>query len=217
MAGIFITFEGIDKAGKTTQISLLQKRLEENGYQVVTTREPGGTPFSEHLRELVMQYKAEAICDNAELMLFAAARAQHLAGRIVPALQAGKVVLCDRFADSTMAYQGYGRGMDKEFIRQLNTFIIGDNGPHLTFLLELTVEESFARLKRVLSGHEADADRFEDEKERFHQRVRDGFRTLAAENPERIRRINASRTREEISEEIWQAVKPLLSNANPTK
>lgn len=215
MAGIFVTFEGIDKAGKSTQIRQLQQRLEANGYQVVATREPGGTPFSENLRELVMQYKEEKISDKAELMLFAAARAQHLAGRIIPALRQGKVVICDRFADSTTAYQGYGRGMDMDFIRRLNEYTIGENWPQRTFLLELPLEESFARLQRVLAGHESESDRFEDEKERFHQRVREGFEALAAENPERVVKINAARSIEEIADDIWRSLEPLLKEVCP--
>ncbi len=212
MAGIFITFEGLDKAGKSTQISLLAQRLQAAGRTVFVTREPGGTPLCEELRNLVMQFKTEHIADESELLLFAASRAQLVRQRIWPELEAGHVVLCDRFADSTLAYQGYARGLDLDFIRKLNDFALGGRWPDRTILLDLTVEESFSRLAKVLAGHEADSDRFEDERQRFHQKVREGFLAQAAAFPERIKAIPATQSVEAIAEQIWSHVEPLIKS-----
>ena len=204
--GIFITFEGVDKAGKSTQIRLLARRFQEMGKAVLCTREPGGTPLGEEVRELVMKNRAENIADETELLLFSASRAQLLRERIWPALEEGQVVLCDRFADSTTAYQGYARGMDLAFIRQLNQFALGNRWPDLTILLDLTVEESFARLDNVLKTTAADSDRFEIEGRRFHEAVRNGFLQIAKENPRRFVTFSAAKPVEELADEIWSAV-----------
>ncbi|MCQ2403101.1 MAG: dTMP kinase [Lentisphaeria bacterium] len=204
--GFFITFEGVDKAGKSTQIRLLAKRFQEMGKAVLCTREPGGTPLGEEVRELVMKNRAENIADETELLLFSASRAQLLRERIWPALEEGQVVLCDRFADSTTAYQGYARGMDLAFIRQLNQFALGNRWPDLTILLDLTVEESFARLDNVLKATAADSDRFEIEGRRFHEAVRNGFLQIAKENPRRFVTFSAAKPVEELADEIWSAV-----------
>ncbi len=210
MPALFITFEGLDKAGKSTQIKLLEQRLRDSGHAVLCTREPGGTALGEDIRSLVMKNRQEAISDETELLLFAASRAQLLREAIWPALERGAVVLCDRFADSTVAYQGYGRGMDLDFLRRLNSFTLQDRWPDLTFLLDLTVEESFRRLGKVLKETAAESDRFELQGQIFHQKVRQGFLDVAKENPGRIHRMDATLPPQEIADRIWFAVQERL-------
>ena len=214
MAGLFITFEGLDKAGKTTQISRLAARLERLGYTVTATREPGGTPLCEEIRQILMKKQSEKLVDEAELLLFSASRAQLLRERIWPELDAGHIVVCDRFADSTTAYQGYARGMDLEFIRQLNSYAIGNRWPDLTLFLDLTVEESFKRLGKVLDTTQAEVDRFEIESRRFYEQVRKGFLELAAGHPERIVTLDATHSVEELDEQIWKIVQKRLPHSD---
>jgi len=214
MSGLFITFEGLDKAGKTTQIARLAARLEQRGYTVTSTREPGGTPLCEEIRQLLMKKQSEQLVDEAELLLFSASRAQLLRERIWPELAAGHVVLCDRFADSTTAYQGYARGMDLEFIRHLNAYAIGNRWPDLTLFLDLTVDESFRRLGKVLDTTKAEVDRFEIESRRFYEQVRKGFQELAAGHPERIVTLDAAQTVDALDEQIWKIVQKRLLRTN---
>ena len=214
MSGLFITFEGLDKAGKTTQIARLAARLEQRGYTVTSTREPGGTPLCEEIRQLLMKKQSEQLVDEAELLLFSASRAQLLRERIWPELAAGHVVLCDRFADSTTAYQGYARGMDLEFIRHLNAYAIGNRWPDLTLFLDLTVDESFRRLGKVLDTTKAEVDRFEIESRRFYEQVRKGFQELAAGHPERIVTLDAAQTVDALDEQIWKIVQKRLSRTS---
>lgn len=206
MKGIFITFEGLDKAGKSTQIKLLAEHLRQNGRNVVCTREPGGTPLGEDVRSLVMKNRAEAISDEAELLLFSASRAQLLRTLVWPELEKGSVVLCDRFADSTTAYQGHARGMDIGFIRSLNEFTLGGRWPDMTILLDLTVQESFERLGEVLKNSAAQSDRFEIEGRSFHERVREGFLAVARECPSRVVKFSASQPVDVLAEQIWLEV-----------
>lgn len=210
MSGLFITFEGVDKAGKSTQIKKLAERFRNLGRNVLCTREPGGTPIGEELRELVMKNRQEKISDETELLLFSASRAQLLRERIWPALNEDTVVLCDRFADSTTAYQGYARGMDLDFIKRLNNFALGNRWPDMTILLDLTVDESFARLDNVLKSTAAASDRFEIEGRKFHEKVRNGFLAIAEENPQRFAVISAAQSVDAISEQIWEAVQNRL-------
>ena len=206
MPGIFITFEGVDKAGKSTQIQKLAEHFRQLGREVLCTREPGGTPLCEELRDLVMKRRQEGISSETELLLFSASRAQLLREVIWPALERNAVVLCDRFADSTTAYQGYARGMDQEFIRHLNAFALAGRWPDMTILLDLTVEESFKRLDRVLQETASDSDRFEVEGRRFHEAVRNGFLQIAKENPRRVVVFSAANSVEKIADDIWNAV-----------
>ncbi len=206
MKGIFITFEGLDKAGKSTQIKLLAEHLRQKGRNVVCTREPGGTPLGEDVRSLVMKNRAEAISDEAELLLFSASRAQLLRTLVWPELEKGSVVLCDRFADSTTAYQGHARGMDIGFIRSLNDFTLGGRWPDMTILLDLTVQESFERLGQVLKNSAAQSDRFEIEGRSFHERVRKGFLAVARECPSRVVKFSASQPVDVLAEQIWLEV-----------
>lgn len=202
---MFITLEGGEGVGKTTQQALLAERLQREGYACVSTREPGGTALGEALRELLLH--GDPLTPLAELFLYAADRAEHVQKCILPALAAGQVVVCDRFTDSTLAYQGYGRGLDLEKIRQLNHLATGGLQPHLTLWLDLPPEVGLAR-----SGL---ADRLEQERLEFHRRVHQGFQALAAAEPQRIVRIDAGGSPLEVAARIWSVVQPRLPAAVP--
>jgi len=207
MTGKFITFEGPEGSGKSTQIRLLAEKLQSRGQEVVCTREPGGTATGEAIRN-ILQHDAvgESLGARAELLLFTASRAQLMEHVILPELASGHWVLCDRFIDSTLAYQGYARGMDIATLSAINEFAVFDRKPDLTILLDIDVDQGFERLKhRYAEGRET-LDRFEREDRKFHQQVRDGYHALAAAEPDRFRRINADRSIEEISESVWAAV-----------
>ncbi|MCK5843457.1 MAG: dTMP kinase [Victivallales bacterium] len=208
--GIFITFEGPECAGKTTQISLLQQHCTDLGRKTLVTREPGGTEIGEELRNIVKHHVgATAVTDHAEVLLFSASRAQHVERKIMPALQAGYVVICDRFMDSTTAYQGYARGLELDFINNLNSFAIQDCVPHMTILLDLSAEESHERgLKREETLFVED--RIEAEEIDFHRRVRDGFLKIAKMEPERVKIISAVDSVENVAANILHHVGPLL-------
>jgi len=208
--GIFITFEGPECAGKTTQIKLLKAYLESYGREAVVTREPGGTEIGEELRQIVKHHVSGVpVTDEAEVLLFAASRAQHVSELIKPALQRGAVVICDRFFDSTTAYQGYARGLDMEFIDQLNSFAVSGTIPDITILLDLTAEESIERGSRREETLFVE-DRIESEKIDFHKRVREGFLKIAESEPDRLKIIPAIDTIENIHNKIVETIKPLL-------
>ncbi|MBS1371696.1 MAG: dTMP kinase [Lentisphaeria bacterium] len=200
--GYFITFEGPEGSGKSTQVRKLAEHFAAKGREVMVTREPGGTPLAEQLRTLVKNFDGpEKMHDSTELLLMEAARAQHVREKIRPALAAGKIVICDRFADSTTAYQGGARGIDLPAIDFLNRFAMAECVPDLTFLLDLSPEAGFARTSaraETLGEH----DRFEEEKLDFHLRVRKAFLAVAGREPERVRTIDAGRTPDTIHEEI---------------
>lgn len=181
---LFVTFEGIEGSGKSSHLRALAARLRSAGYRVVETREPGGTPAGEALRRVLLESDAVPLEPLAELFLYCADRAQHVAEVIRPALQQGRIVLCDRFSDSTLAYQGYGRGLDLETIRRLDELARNGVRPHLTFLLDLPAAEGLRRARA-----RGTADRFEQAPLAFHERVQAGFRTLAAAERERFRII----------------------------
>ncbi len=211
MLGKFITFEGPEGSGKSTQIRLLVERLEAEGVAVVQSREPGGTSTGEAIRELLQHDAAgEPLGDRSELLLFTASRAQLMDRIILPALENGAWVLCDRFIDSTMAYQGFARGMDLATLEAINAFAIRGRKPDLTLLLDLNVEAGFRRLdERYAKGAETH-DRFEQEGNDFHTRVRDGYHALVEREPARFRVINADRSIDEVSADVWNAVKEAL-------
>lgn len=207
--GIFVVLEGPEGAGKTTQLRKLQSELENRGHSVVVTREPGGTPLAEQLRELVKQTGAEPVTPAAELLMIEAARAQHVARVIAPALAAGKIVLCDRFTDSTSAYQGYGRGMDGAWIAELNRRVCGDTVPDRVLVFD--VDRATGRMRTGKRALAADAtDRFEQSDEAFHERVRAGFLALAAAAPERYRVIAAAADPEAVFGQVREAVHELF-------
>lgn len=188
-----ITVEGIEGVGKTTNINYIQGILEGLGVQVALTREPGGTELAEQIRQLLLQPRSETMADMTELLLVFAARSQHLAQRIKPALAAGQWVLCDRFTDATYAYQGAGRGLDRNIIAQLETLVQGDLRPDLTLILDIEPELGLARAYK-----RGEPDRFEREAIEFFSRVRAGYLHQAALNPERYLIIDASGTLPEV-------------------
>ena len=191
--GFFITFEGVEGCGKTTQLRLLKERLEAAGERVTATREPGGCPIADQMRAILLDAKNSAITPLSELLLYAAARAQHVREVIVPALERGEIVLCDRFTDATVAYQGHGRGLDLGTIGQLNRLATGGLEPRLTLLIDCPVQIGLSRaLARIEAGSGAREERFELESVRFHERVRAGYLSLAAAFPERFLVVDGS-------------------------
>ncbi len=192
--GLFITFEGADGCGKTTQMKLLAQYLEQQGYDVVLTREPGGKGLGEKVREILLNYDG-VVSDRCESFLFLADRAQNIDIIVNPAVNAGKIVLCDRHTDSTVAYQGYGRGLDIERINKLNYIATNGRKPDLTFVFDIDTETSMKRVGK-------EKDRMESAGLEFHNRVRYGYLEIARQEPERIKVIDASKSIEEIHKEV---------------
>lgn len=211
--GLFITFEGPEGAGKTTQIKLLKNALVSHGFPCITTREPGGTEVAEQLRDIVKHHSGEEpIVDETELLLFAASRAQHVRNLILPALANGTIVLCDRFYDSTTAYQGYARKQNMEFINQLNQYAICNCVPNLTILMDLPPEKGFERAnhRQALLFNDKE-DRIEAESMSFHQAVRDGFLSIAANEPDRVKVVDAAASIDEIHANILEVVNDVFN------
>ena len=205
--GRLITFEGPEGAGKSTQAAMLISKLEARGIEVVYTREPGGTKLGEAIRG-VLQYNAagEDPCPESEVLLFEASRAQLVRNVIQPALDRGAWVICDRFADSTTAYQGFGRGFSVELMETINRFAIGTATPDMTILLDVNVSLGMQRCAKRQAGKKIQFDRIESEKLEFHEKVRQGYLELARRFPERFRKVDAMRHAEPIAEEIWKQV-----------
>lgn len=195
--GLFITMEGPDGAGKTTQIDLLRDYLSGKGYDIIVCREPGGTPISEAVRQVILNKDFTEMGNMTELLLYAAARAQLMEEVIRPALLEGKIVICDRFVESSAVYQGIGRNMGIDLVYQVNQFAIGDTVPDLTIMIDLNAEIGISRKKK-----QTELDRMEREALDFHERVVDGYRKLSQLFPERIYKIDGSRTIEEIHQKI---------------
>jgi len=193
MKGRFITLEGIEGSGKSTQIVLLANYLKPTENRIVLTREPGGTPTGDRVRSILLDPANTTLDPTAELLLYAASRAQHLFEVILPALAAGKIVLCDRFSDATIAYQGFGRRLDVEMIRSLDRIVCRGLQPDLTILLDIDAAAGIARAhgRNASRGLEAEA-RFENEEIIFHERVRQGYLILSGQEPGRIRVVDAS-------------------------
>jgi len=211
MSGKFITFEGPEGCGKSTQIKLLAEKLEAQGIKVACTREPGGTATGEAIRNILQHDVVdESLGDRAELLLFTASRAQLMDQVVLPALGRNVWVLCDRFIDSTMAYQGFARGMDIEALDRIKDFAINSRKPDLTLLLDLDVEKGFQRLEERYSAGNETHDRFEREARDFHLRVCDGYHKLAQREPERFRIIDADQIIDEVASNVWNAVKEVL-------
>ena len=209
MAGRFITFEGTEGGGKSTQINLLAARLRERGMTVRTLREPGSTPIGEEIRH-TLQHSAQnqAMTAEAELLLMNASRAQLVREVIRPALHAGEIVLCDRFYDSTVAYQGYGRGLDLETVRRVIAFAVGDTRPDLTIVLHVPIDVSEARRKARESKQR---DRMEELDRKFFERVEAGFKAIAAAEPKRVRVLDATESIDRVQEQIWSLVLPVVA------
>lgn len=213
MTGRFITFEGGEGCGKSTHIRLLAERLDAAGIEVVLTREPGGTPLCEAVRGMLQYDSAgESPCPEAEALLFCASRAQLVKTVIRPALARGAWILSDRFADSTVAYQGYGRGFDIATLKAILAFATGGLVPDLTFLLDASPEVEAARLSQRYAAGEA-ADRFEREKDAFHTRVRQGFAEIAAQEPGRVRKITTDGPCDETAAKIWHEISAKFGDA----
>jgi dTMP kinase len=212
MRGRFITFEGGEGTGKSTHAALLASRIKSFGIGTLLTREPGGSPGAEIMRYILLSGAVRPLGANAEAMLFAAARDDHLTTLIRPALEAGKWVVCDRFADSTRIYQGVAGKVDPMAIRAMERIIVGDTRPDLTLILDVPVREG---MKRAAARRgKGEADRFEAEALAFHDKLRDGFLTLAASEPLRCVLIDATLPKEEVAEQIWRVVTKKLDPAS---
>ena len=208
MRGRFITFEGGEGAGKSTQASMLAARLRENGIDIVETREPGGTPGAEHIRALIVGGEPDRWDGLTEALLVNAARADHVVRRIRPALAAGQWVVSDRFVDSTMAYQGAGKGVDLEVLRRLHSIAANALWPDLTLVLDLPIALGAAR-----AAARGRLDRFERTGGGFHARVADAFRAMAHAEPARVRLIDGSGAVDSVAAAVWQATAPLVTRA----
>jgi dTMP kinase len=209
--GKFITFEGMEGSGKSTQAGLLASRLKREGHDVLLTREPGGTAMGESVRRLLKGRKMnEGVCDEAEILLFAASRAQLVRQIIEPALKRGTVVVSDRFADSTAVYQGMARGLDWKTVQAVNRFAIGCASPDLTILLDVDVSTGLGRVNIRNRKQHTRHDRIESEGLKFHGKVRKGYLQLAREYPSRIRVVNGSQGMESVAEVVWSMVKDVI-------
>ncbi len=202
MRGKFITFEGCDGCGKSTQLKLLSAYLSENNIPHIFTREPGGGKISEAIREILLSGKNMEMTDECEALLYAASRVQHLSDRVEPALAKGELVVCDRYVDSSLAYQAYARGLGVEFISKINAFALEKYLPDVTIFIDLTPEAAFARKK----GADAD-DRLEQAGLAFHKRVYQGYKTLALGEPNRFVCIDGNQTPQEIFSDVLKALK----------
>ena len=211
MIGLFITFEGIEGCGKSTQIERLAKRLADTGRETTCLREPGGTPIGEAIREVVKHPPGDAtISADAELLLMNASRAQLVQEAIRPALANGAVVLCDRFYDSSLAYQGHGRGLDLAKVQQAIDLAVGDTKPNLTLLLDIPLSVSQARVSDRHQSTGEIQDQFDESGAKFFERVLDGFHTLAKGEPARFRIINGNQSLDTVTEEIWDSIQSHL-------
>jgi dTMP kinase len=206
MRGLFITFEGTEGSGKSTQIGILTRDLTRQGYRVVATREPGGTPFGEQIRKVLLNVKNHRLDPRAELFLYLSSRTQHLEEVILPALEKGKTVICDRFSDATLAYQGFGRRLDLKFVRQAVEFAAKGLSPDLTLLLDLNVDVGLARVR-----NRGRRNRLDREERQFHERVRAGYLRLARMERKRIRLIKASDKPEAVARKIRTIVERHLN------
>lgn len=209
MRGYFLSVEGGDGSGKSTQIKKIIAYLQEKGLEVVFTREPGGTVIGEHIREVILNPSYQEMTAKTEMLLYAASRAQHVEEKILPALQAGKVVLSDRFTDSSIAYQAYGRNLG-DMVRVVNEFATGGLKPDLTIFLEISPKDGMAR-KKSQEAHTLD--RMEQEKTAFHERVAAGYDAICQAEPNRICRIDATQTIDAVFAEIQAALENLFSSS----
>lgn len=199
--GLFITFEGTDGSGKSTQLKLTADYFQKKGYEVISTRDPGGTPLGLKIREILLHHDGK-IADYCELFLYLADRAQHIEEKIIPALKEGKIILCDRYVDSTLAYQGYARGLNPEEILKLNNIVAQSLMPDLTFVFDVSTEVAEQRIGET-------KDRLESEAKEFHQKVKYGFLDLAKKYPERIKVIDANQQIEKVFSDLIKFLEKL--------
>ncbi|ANT58655.1 MULTISPECIES: dTMP kinase [Bacillus] len=207
MSGMFITFEGPEGAGKTTVIRKVYEEMERQGYAVMATREPGGIDIAEQIREVILNEKNTKMDAKTEALLYAAARRQHLAEKVEPALKRGETVLCDRFVDSSLAYQGYARGLGIEEVKSINDFAINGTMPQMTIYFSITPEEG---LKRIDANQGREKNRLDMETLNFHQMVREGYEQLIAQSPERFRVVDASQPVQDVFNEVFQLIQDTL-------
>ena len=209
--GLLITFEGIDYAGKTTQIELLIRALEDFGYQVLLVREPGGTLISEKIRRILLDPTCKEMSAQAELLLYSASRAQLVCEKMLPALDKGQVVICDRFYDSSTAYQGYGRELNLDVIAMLNRFAAFGLVPDITFFLDLEPEHASVRQKERGQAE----DRLESSSPEFFARVRNGYYQIADDRTRHVVKVDAKDDPDDLHQQIWGKVKPLIETHRP--
>ena len=208
MASSFISIEGGEGAGKSTSIEYIRQKLEACGIECVVTREPGGTPMAEDIRQLLLQHRDEIVDPYTELLLMFASRRQHVENVIRPALASGKWVVCDRFTDASFAYQGFGRGLDKDFITSLKHWVHGDLTPHMTLLFDLDINIGMER-----AGKRSNFDRIETEQTSFFERVRQGYLTQANDEPQRYRIVDASQSINHVENQVDTFLMPLLASS----
>jgi dTMP kinase len=213
--GLFITFEGGDGSGKSTQMRLLAERLRAGGYGVLETQEPGGTKIGNQVRAILLDPANQELCPTAELLLYFAGRAQNVEESILPALREDKIVLADRFTDSTLAYQGAGRGLGDEPVLKLDLIACHGLRPDVTLLLDIDPETSLARARERNRTAEGKAEsRMDEQALEFHRRAREAYLLLASREPARFRLIEGNAGVEEVARAVWQAVEPVLSRFN---
>lgn len=201
--GVFITFEGPEGAGKTTVIAELYNRLKDEGRDVILTREPGGIRIAEKIRNIILDNNHQEMDAKTEALLYAAARRQHLAEKVMPALREGSIVLCDRFVDSSLAYQGHGRGLGIDEVLSINEFAIGDTMPDLTIFFDIDPEIGLAR---IMKNDEREQNRLDKESIDFHHKVYEGYQEIIRRYPNRIVKTDASRSKLEVTENVWEII-----------
>ncbi|WP_426348249.1 dTMP kinase [Alloiococcus sp. CFN-8] len=204
MKGLFITFEGPEGAGKTTIVEALKRYTEANGISCIYTREPGGISISEQIRDIILKEENTLMDGKTEALLFAASRRQHLVEKVIPALKSGKIVVCDRFIDSSLVYQGYARNLTMESVMRVNSFAIGEYMPDITIYLDIDPELGLSRISKN-TGREIN--RLDLETLDFHKKVREGYKLLIKEFPDRIIEIDASKDMEEVFEAVLTALR----------
>lgn len=209
--GLFITFEGPEGSGKSTQLRMLGKKLRGQNFTVLETAEPGGTPIGLQIRRVLLDTKNQDLCPTAELLLMFAARAQNIDQAILPALAAGQLVLCDRFTDSTLVYQGVARGLGAEVVYELDRIACRGLVPDLTLAIDIEVEAGLARAHHRNERTQDVETRLDEQSLEFHRKVREAYLQLAEDEPKRVKLIDGSREAAEVAQAVWSAVQPLLA------
>jgi dTMP kinase len=209
--GLFITFEGPEGSGKSTQLRMLGKKLRGQNFTVLETAEPGGTPIGLQIRRVLLDTKNQELCPTAELLLMFAARAQNIDQAILPALAAGQLVLCDRFTDSTLVYQGVARGLGAEVVYELDRIACRGLVPDLTLAIDIAVEAGLARAHHRNERTQDVETRLDEQSLEFHRKVREAYLQLAEDEPKRVKLIDGSREAAEVAQAVWSAVQPLLA------
>ncbi|MRH45014.1 dTMP kinase [Aquibacillus halophilus] len=209
MVGYFITFEGGEGAGKTSVLQALENKLVVDGHDVITTREPGGIEIAEKIRDVILNPAHTLMDARTEALLYAAARRQHLVEKVLPALANGKIVLCDRFIDSSLAYQGHARGLGMDEVYQINEFAIEGCMPDLTLFFDINPEEG---LKRIVANKDREQNRLDLEQLKFHEKVYEAYQKLTSKFPERIHRVDASQTIDLVEKETYNKIMSFLKD-----